>query len=50
MVENIISLITEGIITIDDISEFSDNLKATVQLMLELYKGEKSAEVDGWKK
>ena len=50
MVENITSLITEGVITIDDISEFSDNLKATVQLMLELYKGEKSAEDDGWKK
>ena len=48
MVEKIISLITEGIITIDDISEFSDNLKATVQLMLELYKGEKSAEDNGW--
>lgn len=48
MVENIISLITEGIITIDDISEFSDNLKASVQLMLELYKGEKSAEDNGW--
>ncbi len=47
MVEKIISLITEGVITIDDISEFSDNLKATVQLMLGIYKGEKSAEVDG---
>lgn len=41
MVENIISLITEGVITIDDISEFSDNFKATVQLMIEIYKGEK---------
>lgn len=48
MVENITSLITEGVITIDDISEFSDKLKATVQLMLEIYKGEKSAEDNGW--
>ena len=48
MIENITSLITEGVITIDDISEFSDNLKATVQLMLEIYKGEKSAEDNGW--
>ena len=48
MVENITSLITEGVITIDDISEFSDNLKATVQLMLKLYKGEQSAEDNGW--
>ncbi len=30
MVENITTLITEGVITIDDISEFSGNLKATV--------------------
>lgn len=48
MVENIISLIIEGVITIDDISEFSDNLKATVQLMLELYQGEDSAKKNGW--
>ena len=48
MVENIISLITEGVIGIDDLAEFSDNLKSTVQLMLELYQGEKSAEDDGW--
>lgn len=48
MVENIISLITEGVIIIDEISEFSDKLKATVQLMLEIYKGEKSAEDNGW--
>ena len=48
MVENIISLITEGVIGIDDLAEFSDNLKSTVQLILEVYQGEKSAEDDGW--
>lgn len=48
MVENIISLITEGVIGTDDLLEFSDNLKSTVQLMLELYQGEKSAEDNGW--
>jgi len=48
MVENIISLITEGVISIDEISKFSDNLRATVQLMLELYKGEKLSKYNGW--
>lgn len=48
MIENIISLITEGVIGIDDLAEFSDNLKSTVQLILEVYQGEKSAEDDGW--
>lgn len=48
MVENIISLITEGVIGTDDLLEFSDNLKSTVQRMLELYQGEKSAEDNGW--
>ena len=48
MVEKIISLITEGVIGIDDLAEFSDNLKSIVQLMLEVYQGEKSAEDNGW--
>ena len=34
MVENIISFIDDGVIGIDDLSEFSDNLKETVHLML----------------
>ena len=37
LVENIISLISEGVIIADDLSEFSDDLKSTVQLMIERY-------------
>lgn len=50
MLENIISLIIDGAIDIDDLAEFSNNLKSTVKLMLELYQGEKSAEKSGWNK
>lgn len=38
MVENIISLVVEGVISIDDLSKFSDNLISNVKLMVELYK------------
>ena len=38
MVEKIISLITEGVIGIDDLAEFSDNLKSTVNLYLKFTK------------
>ena len=48
MIENIITLIEEGVIGTDDLLDFSDNLVSTVQLMLELYKGEKSAKDNGW--
>ena len=36
MVVNIISLITEGVIDIDDLSEFGDDLKSTVKIVLDL--------------
>lgn len=36
LVENIASLIYEEVITFEDLSEFSDDLKVTVKLMLEL--------------
>lgn len=48
MVENIISLITEDVIGTEDLLEFTDNLKSTVQLMLELYQGEKWVKDNGW--
>ena len=44
LIENVFSLINEGVICFDDLFEFSDNLKATVKLMLEILQGEKSAE------
>lgn len=34
MVENIISFITDGVIGIDDLSEFDDDLKVAIQLIL----------------
>lgn len=34
MVENIISFITDGVIGIDDLSEFGDDLKVAIQLIL----------------
>ena len=46
LIENIFSLINEGVICFDDLSEFSDNLQATVKLMLEILQGKKSAEED----
>ena len=48
LIENILSLINEGVICFYDLSEFSDNLQATFKLMLEIMQGEKSAEEDGW--
>lgn len=48
MIENIITLIEEGVIGIDDLLDFSDHLVSTVQLILELYQGEKSAKDNGW--
>ena len=47
-IENIILLIDEGVIATNELLEFSDNLKSTVKLMLELYRGEKSADKNGW--
>lgn len=46
LIENIFSLINEGVICFDDLSEFSNNLQATVKLMLEILQGKKSAEED----
>ena len=48
LIENIFSLIDEGVICFDDLSGFSDNLKATVKLILEILQGKKSAEEDRW--
>ena len=47
LIENILLLINEGVICFDDLSVFSNNLQATVKLMLEIMQGEKSAEEDG---
>ena len=48
MIENIVLLIAENVIGTEDLLDFSDNLISTVQLMLNLHQGEKSAEDDGW--
>ncbi len=42
LIENITSLVCNKVIAFEDLSEFSDEIKATVKLMLELNQGEDS--------